>query len=135
MLRASNNAISDDTDESADLTTGAENGEGVAHGETLIAFTNAAVRGDDLDGLRAELVDQLGAEAAAQAVSTVAAFCGYVRVAEGTGIPIDEGLAAVSAHVRNDLGLDEFVGAANSPNRDGQTHGFHSVDALWEHKL
>ena len=70
--------------------------------------------GAPIDHLRADLVAEVGPEAAAQAAATVAAFSGLVRVADGTGIPIDDGLAAASVDIRDQLGLHAFGGAANS---------------------
>ena len=59
-------------------------------------------------------MDAVGVEAAGQAAATVAAFSGLVRVADGTGIPIDDGLASASTEIRDELGLAAFNGAANT---------------------
>ncbi len=97
----------------------------------LIEFAEAAVNGEPLDDVRRRLVDAVGPAGAGQAVATVAAFTGLVRVADGTGIPIDNGLAAASAEIRQDLGLDAFPGAANSPVDTVDARPFADVDALW----
>ncbi len=44
----------------------------------------------------------------------MAIFNGLVRVADGTGIQLDDGLRAFSAADRARLGLDGFAGAANT---------------------
>lgn len=80
----------------------------------LLAFAEAAVRGEPLDTPRAALVAAVGPDGAGQAAATVAAFSGLVRVADGTGIPVDGGLAAASVDIREVLGLNEFHGAANT---------------------
>jgi len=54
-----------------------------------------------------------------------------VRVADGTGIPVDEGLAAASEQIRRDLALDSFSGAANSSLDTVEPQEFTSVDTLW----
>jgi hypothetical protein len=38
-----------------------------------------------------------------------------VRVADATGIPLDESLRAATAASRGAFGLDAFAGAANTP--------------------
>lgn len=90
--------------------------------------------GDDLAGLRIELVDRVGPAAAAQAAATVSAFSGLVRVADGTGIPVDDGLAAVSVDLRGDLGLGSFGGAANSPEADRRRAPFAAVEDLFDNR-
>lgn len=64
----------------------------------------------------------------------MSAFSGLVRVADGTGIPIDGGLAAASVDLRHELGLDSFAGAANSPSADERVDDFSSVDALFDNR-
>lgn len=97
----------------------------------LLAFADAAVKGEPLATLRSELVAAVGAAAAAQAAATIAAFSGLVRVADSTGIPIDAGLASASADIRNDLGLGDYAGAANSSLDTVDAATFVDVDALW----
>ena len=106
------------------------------NGSALIAFAEAAVRAetDDLARWRAELVDAVGAAGAAHAAATVSAFSGLVRVADATGIPIDDGLAAVSVQARADLGLHDYGGAANSPLAEVRADDFSTVDALFDNR-
>lgn len=84
-----------------------------------------------LDELRAKLVAAVGPAAAGQAVATVAAFSGLVRVADSTGIPIDDGLAVASSDFRDDLGLGAYGGSANSANVAELSGAFTEVNALW----
>ncbi|MGF1596298.1 MAG: hypothetical protein ACFCVK_05110 [Acidimicrobiales bacterium] len=105
----------------------------MAHGDLLVAFAEAVVtRAHDLIEVRAELVARVGPAAAGQAAATVAAFSGLVRVADGTGIPVDEGMAAASADIRHDLALDRFGGAANTA--PAAPAPFTTVDDLWLHR-
>jgi hypothetical protein len=90
------------------------------------------VKGEALADLRRDLVATIGADAAAQTAATVAAFSGLVRVADGTGIPIDEGLASASVDIRKDLDLETFSGAANSVGESVGVSDFVDVDALWK---
>ncbi len=104
-----------------DLDTAIGSGDpaesGIAGGAELLAFAEAAVQGAPLAESRRALIASVGMDGAAQAAATVAAFSGLVRVADGTGIPIDEGLASASAEIRVQLDLDSFAGAANSDLR------------------
>lgn len=108
---------------------------GLPDGRLLVDYAEAVVRADeDLPDLRAELVTRVGPDAAAHAAATVSAFSGLVRVADGTGIPIDDGLAAVSVDLRDTLGLGAYHGAANSPDADRRSSGFASVDDLFDNR-
>jgi len=61
----------------------------------------------------------------------VAAFSGLVRVADATGIPLDDGLAAASGDIRSSLGLGTYTGAANSPDAPTSGDVMTSIDSLW----
>ena len=94
-------------------------------------FGEAVVTGEPLESIRKHLIETVGPEGAGQAIATVAAFSGLVRVADGTGIPIDDGLATASGDIRTSLGLSSFGGAANSPHAPDIGAEMESVDALW----
>lgn len=121
-------------DVNLDATVGRDTGRsGLADGDLLIGFTEAVVRrGEDVAALRQELVDRIGPDAAGHTVATISAFSGLVRVADGTGIPIDDGLAAVSAETRSSLALDSLGGAANSKLDEVTASEFDSVNALFD---
>ena len=105
----------------------------MADGDLLIRFTEAIVRRtDDVAALRDELIDRVGPDAAGHTVATISAFSGLVRVADGTGIPIDDGLAAVSTETRSSLALDSYGGAANSRLDEVIAADFDSVNALFD---
>lgn len=88
---------------------------GVPASAELLAFTNAVELGDgDINQVRGRLVEQIGNEATLEAAATIAVFNGLVRVADGTGIKLDDGVFAASADMREELGFNDFAGAANS---------------------
>lgn len=87
---------------------------GVPASSSLLAFTNAVELGGDIEGTRAALEAEIGAEATMQAAATNAVFNGLVRVADGTGIQLDDGVFTVSAEARELLGINQYAGAANS---------------------
>lgn len=66
--------------------------------------------GERRDTLRKAVGDEVFVEAAAVA----AVFHGYVRVADGTGIPVDELVVATSADLRQELGINAYEGRVNT---------------------
>ncbi|MEM7323094.1 MAG: hypothetical protein AAF531_08410 [Actinomycetota bacterium] len=86
---------------------------------------------EDVDELRTALLDAIGPDATGHAVATITAFSGLVRVADATGIPIDDGLAAVSVPIREELALEDFGGAANSELANVDGVAFDTIDALF----
>lgn len=92
-------------------------GNGIAHAEALIALADAQV-GDDDDALaaaRARLVAEIGPEAFVDATAVVANFERMVRIADATGTPLDAPIAVMATGLRDELDLDRFGSAANTP--------------------
>ena len=88
---------------------------GVPAGAELLAFTNAVeLDQGDIDATRAALTDVIGEQATLEAAAIIAIFNGLVRVADGTGIQLDQGVFTASIDERELLGIDHFAGAANS---------------------
>ena len=98
----------------ADLTgisEGATAGDaGIEHGERLTTFVDAAVQGDpaELATARDALREAAGSEALVDAAAVVGNFERMVRIADGTGIPLDGMVTALSGDIRGDLGLDAY---------------------------
>lgn len=112
LLRASGEAIDEDVQLEGSLGTG---DGGVDHGEALLRFAETATRGsDDLDHARKALLEAVGGPAFIEAAATVGIFNGLVRVADSTGIPLDEGTRRNSASFRESLGLDAFPSSRNT---------------------
>lgn len=114
LLRASGEEAGDAP---PDLRASVGEGDGgVAHGAQLVRFGETITRGsDDADDARAELRAALGEVAFADAAGIVGIFNGLVRTADATGIPLDENTLQQSAAFREELGLNAFAGAQNSP--------------------
>jgi hypothetical protein len=115
LLRASGEAIGTDVSlEGAVGPTLEQDDGGVPHGAALARFAEAATRrNEDLEEARRALLEQVGPAGFVEAAATVAIFNGLVRVADSTGIPLDEGTQRNSAAFRERLGLDAFGGARN----------------------
>jgi len=88
---------------------------GVSHGRVLIELTEAVCRrSPDLAQVRAAVLDAVGPAGLVEAAATVGIFNGLVRVADGCGIPLDDGTLSISTADRVALGLDRYGGAANT---------------------
>ena len=123
MLRASSKLTGSEADLHAVMGAGATH-TGVPHGQQLVAFAEAAVaathEGDSaLAKARDELLAAAGAAALVDAAGVVGNFQRMVRIADGTGIPVDGGMNALTAGMREDLGIDRFGSAANTAKVGG----------------
>jgi hypothetical protein len=88
---------------------------GVPASPELLAFTNAVELGrGDIDETRSALAAVIGDEATTEAAAIIAIFNGLVRVADGTGIQLDDGMFNASVSDRESLDINRFAGAANS---------------------
>lgn len=99
------------------MTEGSGSKIAVPAGAELIRFAEALVARDfvALQGARDELAQQVGAAAVVDAAAIVGNFERMVRIADGTGIPLDAPVAMVSADLREELGIDQFGSASETP--------------------
>jgi hypothetical protein len=110
MLRASIEYSGTDAQLSG-IGEGAKAGDaGIEHGERLTAFADAAVQGDpaELGTARDALRDAAGFEAVVDAAAVIGNFERMVRIADGTGIPLDGIVGALSGDIRAELGLEAY---------------------------
>ncbi|MDP6828509.1 MAG: hypothetical protein QF515_15570 [Pseudomonadales bacterium] len=85
---------------------------GVPCGEELVAFVEAALTGTpELATARQAAADALGAQALVDAAAVIGNFQRMTRIADSTGIAVDERTAVVTEGMRAELGLNEFVSA------------------------
>jgi uncharacterized protein (DUF2236 family) len=116
MLRASIEYQGGEGDLRA-VTEGAKAADsGVAHGEALTAFAEAAVRGDpaELATARDTLRDVAGSAVLVDAAGVVGNFQRMVRIADGAGISLDTSVGILAEDFREELGLDQFESAGRS---------------------
>ncbi len=80
------------------------------HAATLIEF-GEAVLGDDANRqarARQSVYDVLGSEGLVDAAAIVASFNAVVKVADATGIPLEDFKEAATQDLRKALGLERF---------------------------
>lgn len=87
-----------------------DGGGGVAHGALLIDFAEAVVDGDAarIATCRDALAEPLGPAGLVDAAAVVAGFNAIDRIADSTGIPLDDATAEATVEMRDNLGLNAF---------------------------
>lgn len=102
-----------------EMVTGeeADSDGGVEHGEALAKFAEAIAKReeDSLIETRDALVQEAGPEVMVDAAAVAANFQRMVRIADSTGIPLDDRSLALSAGVRKQLDLGEYASAQHTP--------------------
>ena len=83
--------------------------DGVPHSDKLLCFVDAVLSNpDNLDTARHALRQVLTDAAFVDTCATVASFNAVVKVADGTGIPLEEQKAEKTAQLRAELGIDQL---------------------------
>ena len=120
MLRVSAKLAGDTVDLTA--LTGACEGKdaGVKHGALLLAFAEAVMSRDSatLTMARDALEQASSAGIVIEAAGVAANFQRMVRIADATGIPVDDMTSELGTTIREELGLYAFESAANSVRKD-----------------
>lgn len=90
--------------------TSSENGDGgIAHGAVLSRFAEQVHADTDLEAARAEVIEAVGDAGLVDAAAICANFNMMVRIADGTGTPLDAPTVTVSGALRDELKLDELT--------------------------
>jgi len=86
---------------------------GVEYGDVLLALADAMVGQDDTALARARdtVTRTLGPEVMVDAVGIASNFERMVRIADATGIPLDDRMLNLTREVRDELLLDNFAAA------------------------
>jgi hypothetical protein len=105
-----------------DLTaiTDRSRNSGVPNGELLTALAEqtAGAACQALKGTLAKAIETMGEQQAVDALVVASAFNGITRVADATGIPLDENTAETTVEMRGAVGLDAYQYAAKSARYD-----------------
>jgi hypothetical protein len=109
LLRESSEATGENYDLTV-LTSGIGDGK-IRQGGLLVAFADAALGCDDahLSAVRTEIRTKMGDSALVDAAAIVATFNAIDRVADSTGIQIEEAKAKATADFRTALGINAFA--------------------------
>ena len=100
---------------------GIVDGESVATGvpfdRELIRFAETALNDDQqaIREARDDLAQKMGQEAMVDTAGVIANFQRMVRIADGTGIPLDAPVAMMTDDIRSNLGINAFGSAENTP--------------------
>ena len=103
------------------VTAGEAAETGVPAGDALVAFADATVANDParIGAARERVLDALGPGATVDAAAVIGNFQRMVRIADGTGIPLDTPVSILTADLREELGIDGFASAGNTPKVTG----------------
>jgi hypothetical protein len=117
MLRASVEMQGGEAKLDAIVDSTAADASGIAHAGLLLAFAEASVGDDEaaLAAAREALLGACGPEVLVDTAAVVANFQRMVRIADSTGISLDTPMLAVSGELRDELGINAFGSAANTP--------------------
>jgi hypothetical protein len=116
MLRLS----ADNANQAVDIQVVNGDGDGgIAHGCELKEFAEAIATRDEVTLLktRDRLLDCAGSNVMVDAAAVAANFQRMVRIADSTGIPVDNMMSALSGSIGEELDLHRFSSAANTPPR------------------
>jgi len=104
------------------LTSDEKRPVGVMREELLNNFAEGAVLRDEarLAEAREALELAMGADALIDAAAVVACFQRLNRIADGTGIALDEQMLMMTGSLRDELNIDAFASAANTPKLPGR---------------
>ncbi len=97
----------------AGVTGASDDAIGVPDEALLLELTDAIIsrNADDIERLRTAAVETLGAQAALDAIAVASGFNGITKVANATGIPLDDNTAATTVELRVVTGIDDYADA------------------------
>lgn len=120
MLRGSS-VHTGETFEIGALTSEQDAYVGVAEEAIIGDFIDVALRRDEkmLAEAREALEQRLGSDALVDAAAVFACFQRLNRMADGVGIALDEQMVMMTAGLRNELAIDTYATADNTPELVG----------------
>ncbi len=84
---------------------------GVPQGRLLLTFAEEACAGSSLlPKARVAVAEAMGQDALVDAAAVIGIFQAVVKIADATGIPLEDAKAEASAEFRAELGLNAFSG-------------------------
>ncbi len=109
MLRESGKVTGNAFDLTAIVNDSAIAG-GVEHGELLNEFVDAVLQGsaDEAANIRRRVRDAIGDAGYVDACATIASFNAVVKIADGSGIPLEDIKEENTKDIRSALGIEKF---------------------------
>lgn len=91
-----------------DLVSNSVPESGVTSGSELVRFVDAVLLGSpaELEMARSDVLAALGPAAFVDTCATVASFNAVVKIADGTGIPLEDDKATRTHDLRTELGIN-----------------------------
>ena len=116
MLRVSAQATATNVDLQAINGNPESAAVGIEFGLELMRFAEAVATGsaDALQSARRDLLEAAGPAVLVDAAGVAANFQRMVRIADATGIPVDDMTTDLGQNVRRELGIARFASARNS---------------------
>ena len=113
MLRASIETDGGEVDLRAIADGSAASESAIPGAAALVAFAEATLGGDtdEITQARDRVRAELGSEALVDAAGVIGNFERMVRIADGTGIPLDAPVNIGTEALRGELGIDDFAAA------------------------
>ncbi len=90
--------------------------DAIPHGKVLTRFVEALLGGveDEIRTARDHLIDAVGGDAFVDTCGVIGHFERMTRLADATGIPLDEATLAGTVQIREDLGLNDYAMAGQT---------------------
>jgi hypothetical protein len=81
---------------------------GLPNGNVLNAFVESIIGRNEagISVARATIISELGEQALVDAAATIAAFNAYPRMADSTGIPLEDAKKEITMEIREELGME-----------------------------
>lgn len=111
LLRASGEATGTSVDLHSVMQGREATESDIAHSGVLLQFCEAAVTGsdDELVAARERVLHELGPSELIDAAAVIGNFERNVRIADSTGIPLDDFLEERSVDFREEIGIEAFA--------------------------
>jgi len=121
MLRASVETTGEEADYRGIADAASAEDSTVQGAGALVGLVEAAFSSNDEEGIaaRARVRKELGSEALVDAAAVIGNFERMVRIADGTGIPLDAPVNIATESIRGELGIDGYASAANTKSVQG----------------
>ncbi len=98
------------------VMTDAEASIGIEHEAILLRVAEAVFSGNkaELAAVRKDAIQEIGAQALVDAIAVAAGFNGITKIANGTGLPLDETTENSTVEMRKETNIDFYTDSNKS---------------------